>query len=84
MKTFIEYLKNLSESTGKQDVLHELINLSWSRYNPETKDFLEKMSNKDADIKRLFDKLNEPSYSENEEDEIYHNTPDSNFGNEEI
>jgi predicted ArsR family transcriptional regulator len=87
MKTFIEYLKNLSENVGKQDALNELIKLAWSRYNPETKDFLEKMSNKDADMNRLLDKLNNFNYEDenlNKDDEIYKNTPDANFGNEEV
>lgn len=86
MKTFIEYLRNLSENAEKYNILYDLIKLSWTRYNPETKDFLEKIANKDAEIKRLLEKINNPNQDEkiDNDDDVYKSSADANFGNEEV
>jgi hypothetical protein len=79
MKSFREYISN----NNKEDSLSKLIKLTWERYNPEIRDFFEKISSKDADIRQLLEELDTPESSE-EPDVISKNASDSNFGNGEI
>lgn len=79
MKTFREYIS----SNSKEDSLNKLIKLTWERYNPEVRDFFDKISAKDADIRQILQELDAPDNSE-ESDVISKNASDSNFGNGEI
>jgi hypothetical protein len=79
MKSFREYISN----NNKEDSLSKLIKLTWERYNPEIRDFFEKISSKDADIRQLLQEIDDPESSE-EPDVISKNASDSNFGNGEI
>lgn len=79
MKTFREYVS----SNNKEDSLNKLIKLTWERYNPEIRDFFDKISVKDADIRQILQELDAPDNSE-ESEVISKNASDSNFGNGEI
>lgn len=79
MKTFREYVS----SNNKEDSFNKLIKLTWERYNPEIRDFFDKMSSKDADIRQILQELDAPDNSE-ESDVVSKNASDSNFGNGEI
>jgi hypothetical protein len=50
-----------AEPQGSGDSLVEIIKLAWERYRPETKHFIGQLSNKDPDIKRLEEKLDDSS-----------------------
>lgn len=80
LKSFREFS---SENEQKNNFLNKLINLAWSRYEPETKDFLTSLSSKDPDIKSIFDQLS--NFENNSEpDVISRNMSDAEFGNEEV
>jgi hypothetical protein len=79
-KTYKEFIEN---NNHFQNLLNKLIALSWERYNPEIKDFFDKLSYKDPDIKGIIDELNN-SKNNSEPDVISKNASDSNYGNGEL
>lgn len=79
LKTFKEFSL---QNDQKSNLLNKLIGLSWDRYEPETKDFFDKLSRKDPEIKNIFDQIE--SSDKPEPDVIYKNIADSEFGNEDI
>ncbi len=77
MRTFREYS---SERLGLDNNLNKLIGLLWERYKPELRDFLDRMSAKDANIRQIvMDLQNEKEPEEN--DQIYKTSADDNHGN---
>lgn len=80
MRTFREYVSN---NISKEDLLNKLIKLTWQRYNPEIRDFFDKISSKDADVRDILQNLDSVS-QEQESDVISKNASDSNFGNGEL
>jgi hypothetical protein len=79
----ITFKQFILESTQLSDKLNEIINLISQRYQPEFKDFLDRMASKDADIRELlieFDKLNPSEDSGG----IYKNSADASDGDENL
>ena len=80
MKTFKQYI---FENSNLEDNLNKLMEMAWKRYKPEIKDFFDKLSQKDPDIRQiLLDLENNEDVEEN--DVIAKNYSDNNFGNGEI
>lgn len=80
MKTFREYVSN---NQNKEDLLNKLIKLTWTRYNPEIRDFFDKISSKDAEVRDILQKIDSVP-EDQESDVISKNASDSNFGNGEL
>jgi hypothetical protein len=81
IKTFREYISNNSNIDG---LLSQLIKLTWERYNPEIRDFFDKISSKDADIRQLIQQLDSAMTPAEDPDVVSKNASDSNFGNGEL
>lgn len=76
------FKQHILESQSYNNLLSKLIDLIWERFKPEMKDFLDKISSQDADIKRIYEELE--NFTNQEPDVISKNASDSNFGNGEI
>lgn len=81
IKTFREYISN---GSNVEDLLSKLIKISWERYNPEIRDFFDKISSKDADVRQLMQQLDSASRPNEDPDVVSKNASDSNFGNGEL
>lgn len=79
LKTFKEFS---SENQQKSNLLNKLVDLAWNRYEPETKDFFDKLSKKDPEIRSIFEQIENADTAE--PDVIAKNIADSEFGNEDI
>lgn len=77
MKSFKEYLFIENENHNN---LGEIMKLLWERYKPEILDFLQKISEKDPDIKSILNKINIEDQQE-EPDIVSKNISDYNFEN---
>lgn len=77
MRTFKQFILENNQISSK---LSELIDLINERYQPELRDFLDRMAAKDKDIREILLSIDDAENTP-ESDQIYKNSADDNHGN---